>query len=99
MFSFKNKKTKFYVWLAIVVIGAAYLFFNEFGILKFIQLKNDVDSLQQKISKADNRNKALEAEIDSLKRKVPAKIEEVAREKYDMMRKGEKKIEINEVEK
>ncbi len=99
MFSFKNKKTKFYIWLAIVVIGAAYLFFNEFGALKFIQLKNDVDSLQQKISEADNRNKALEAEIDSLKRKVPAKIEEVAREKYDMMRKGEKKIEMNEVEK
>ncbi len=48
---FKNKKTKFYIWLIIVVIGAAYLFFNEFGVLKFIQLKNNVDSLQQKSTK------------------------------------------------
>jgi cell division protein FtsB len=96
---FKNKKTKFYIWLIIVVIGAAYLFFNEFGVLKFIQLKNNVDSLQAKINKVDEENKALKAEIDSLKRKVPAKIEQVAREKYDMMRKGEKKIEMQEVEK
>jgi cell division protein FtsB len=95
----KNKKTKFYIWLIIVLIGAAYLFFNEFGVLKFIQLKNDVDSLQQKISKVDSENKALEAEIDSLKRKEPAKIEQVARERYDMMRKGEQKIEMNEVKK
>jgi cell division protein FtsL len=95
----KNKKAKFFIWLFIVLIGAAYLFFNEFGALKFIQLKNDVDSLQQKISKVDNENSALKAEIDSLKRKEPAKIEQVAREKYDMMRKGEKKIEMNEVEK
>ena len=67
----ENKKTKFYIWLIIVLIGAAYLFFNEFGVLKFIQLKNDVDSLQKKISKVDIENKALEAEIDSLKRKEP----------------------------
>ena len=99
MLSFKNRKTKFYIWLTIVLIGAAYLFFNEFGLLKLIQLKDDVDTLQQKISTVDEENKALESAIDSLKRKEPAKIEQVAREKYDMMRKGEKKIEMNEVEK
>ncbi len=95
----KNKKTKFYLLLAVILIGGAYLFFNEFGILKYIELKNDVDSLKQKIAKVDDENKALESEIDSLKRKEPAKIEQVAREKYNMMREGEKKIEMNEVEK
>ena len=34
--------------------------------------------------------------IDSLKQKVPAKIEKTAREKYDMIRKGEKVIEVKE---
>jgi cell division protein FtsB len=36
----------------------------------------------------------LEAEIDSLKRNVPAKIEKIAREKYNMIRPNEKKIEF-----
>ena len=39
-------------------------------------------------------NKILEAEIDSLKKKVPAKIEKIAREKYNMKRKNEQVIRI-----
>jgi cell division protein FtsB len=42
----------------------------------------------------NEQNKSLKNEVDSLERKVPAKIEKTAREKYGMIRKGEKAIEI-----
>jgi len=42
----------------------------------------------------EEENQKLEAEIDSLKRNIPAKIEKIAREKYDMIRPQEKKIKF-----
>jgi cell division protein FtsB len=44
----------------------------------------------------DKENKRMQSEIDSLKNKVPAKIERIAREKYGMIRKSEKTIIVNE---
>jgi cell division protein FtsB len=41
-------------------------------------------------------NVRLQNEIDSLKNKIPAKIERTAREEYDMMRENEVKIDVNE---
>jgi cell division protein FtsB len=41
-------------------------------------------------------NVRLKNEIDSLQKKVPAKMEQVAREKYNMKRKDETLIEVEE---
>ena len=50
--------------------------------------------MNTRITQLEEENRKLEAEIDSLKRNVPAKIEKIAREKYDMIRPNEKKIEF-----
>jgi cell division protein FtsB len=73
-----------------------YLLFNESGVIKYLKLKEQVLLLNEQISDVDKENKSMQSEIDSLKNKVPAKIERVAREKYGMIRKGEKTIIINE---
>lgn len=91
-----KSKTKIYIFLILFLIGLAFLFFNEFGILKYQSLKNEVKSLNEQISKTRKENKALENSIDSLQKKIPAKIEKTAREKYHMIRKGEKVIRIKE---
>ncbi len=96
MSKLNSKKVKFYIFLVVFIVGLTYLFFNEYGILKYVKLQSELNSLNEKISKVDEENKSLEAEIDSLKRKIPAKIEKVAREKYHMIRKGERSIEIIE---
>jgi cell division protein FtsB len=82
--------------LFFIVLGALFIFFNENGYLKYIELKEKVADLQSRIDTLSYQNKRLEEEIDSLTRKVPAKIEQTAREKYDMLRKGEIKVEIIE---
>ncbi len=80
----------------IFIAGIIFIFFNEYGILKFIKLNNRVNELSQQIKEVEKENKRLQAEIDSLESKVPAQIEKVAREKYNMMRQGESKIVVEE---
>ncbi len=92
----KSRKFIFGIIGIIFFAGILYLLFNEYGIVKFIRLNNQVNELNTKITEVENQNKQLQAEIDSLESKVPAKIEKVAREKYNMQRPGESKIVVGE---
>lgn len=94
----ENKKTRFYLIAAFVVIGTGYLVFNNYGVVKYAKVKGELEELNVRITQLEEENRNLEAEIDSLKRNVPAKIEKIAREKYDMIRSNEKKIKFNEEE-
>lgn len=69
--------------------------FYKFGILKYISLKNEKAMLQEKALQIGEENKRLRQEIDSLQN-MDAKIEKVAREKYRMIRKGEKVFVVEE---
>ena len=88
------KKIKVAVLLIIFIIAGLFLAFNDYGIIRYFKLKNEVLKLRDEVSRIEKENKSLQDEIDSLQNKIPAKIEKVAREKYGMMRKGETAIEI-----
>lgn len=93
-FIFQNIK-----WIIITIIflaAVSLLAFNENGIAKYFSLKKEVNKLNSEIDRVDKENKSLQFEIDSLQRKVPAKIEKTAREKYGMIRKGETAVEIRQ---
>ena len=94
--SFSMSKLKYIVFAIIFVAGLIYIFFNDSGVIKYLKLKQQVKALNEQISDVDKDNKQLQSEIDSLKNKVPAKIEKIAREKYNMIRKGEKTIKVIE---
>ena len=91
-----KRKFVLYVFISIVIIGVIYIFFNERGAIKFYGLKSQVDSMQVELDKVKLENERLKNEIDSLHKKIPAKMEQVAREKYNMKREGEIKIEVEE---
>jgi cell division protein FtsB len=78
------------------LIGVVFIFFNESGIFKYLRLRSEVKSLNERIEALQEQNKNLQAEIDSLQNKIPAKIEKVAREKYGMKRPGETPIKVIE---
>jgi cell division protein FtsB len=90
----ENKKTRFYIITSVVVIGTLYLVFNNYGVVKYAKVKSELEDLNTRITQLEEENRMLEAEIDSLKLNVPEKIEKIAREKYDMIRPNEKKIEF-----
>lgn len=94
MKTLESKRTRFYIIVFVIVVGTLYLIFNSYGIIKYARVKGEIEELNTRITQLESENKKLEAEIDSLKRKVPAKIEKIAREKYDMIRPNEKKIEF-----
>lgn len=94
--SFIKKKFVLFIFAAIFLVGLAYLFFNDAGILKYMSLKSQIEQVQTRIDSVQQDNRRLEAEIDSLKKKIPAKIERTAREKYNMIRKGETSIKVIE---
>jgi cell division protein FtsB len=91
-----KRKYVLYLFLAIVVIGIIYILFNERGVVKYMGLKSRVDSIQVELEKIKLENVRLKNEIDSLQKEVPAKMEQVAREKYNMKRKDETLIEVEE---
>jgi cell division protein FtsB len=92
----KKINIKLIVLIVIVFVGTVGVIFNEFGLLKFLRLQKEVNSINVDIKKEMDENKSLRNGIDSLERKVPAKIEKSAREKYGMIRKGEKSIQVIE---
>jgi cell division protein FtsB len=91
-----KRKLVLYLFIAIIVIGVLYIFFNERGVIKYFGLKSQVDSMQVELVKVKLENERLRNEIDSLQKQIPAKMEEVAREKYNMKRESETVIEIEE---
>jgi cell division protein FtsB len=80
----------------LVLAGLGFLVFNDSGFIKYLKHKSEVDELNKEVIAKELENKDREAEIDSLEKKNPAKIEKIAREKYGMMKKGEKVIKVEE---
>lgn len=96
MAGIKKKKIVFYTFLLVIIVGVFYILFNEYGLLKYLKIKSELESINLQIEELKEENARLQNEIDSLKNKIPAKIERTAREKYDMMRENEVKIDVNE---
>jgi cell division protein FtsB len=90
----KKINIKITVVVIVFFLGTLFILFNEFGLLKYLRLKNEVSEYKREMQIVNEENKSLRNEVDSLERKIPAKIEKTAREKYGMIRKGEKTIEI-----
>jgi len=93
-----KRRTKFRLIVigTVILAGILFILYNENGIIRHMELKKEVEVLGFKIDSMTAENKRLEMEIDSLEKKIPAKIERTAREKYDMLRKGEKTVEVIE---
>lgn len=96
MAGIKKKKIVLYTLLVILIAGVFYILFNEYGLLKYFKIKSELESINLQIEELKDENIRLQNEIDSLKNKIPAKIERTAREEYDMMRENELKIDVNE---
>jgi cell division protein FtsB len=94
MSSLKKINKKISIVVILFFVATLLILFNEFGLLKYLRLKKEVSEYKKEMQIVNEENKALKNEVDSLERKVPAKIEKTAREKYGMIRKGEKTIEI-----
>ena len=82
------------VYVLFIVIILVLLIFNDNGLMQYLNLKNEVNNLEEKIKSTQLQIEKLNLEIDSLQNS-DFKIEQVARNKYRMKFENEIPIKIN----
>jgi len=94
----KQYKIKFYFTAIVLLIGLTIIIWNEFGLLKLIQLKKQKYSQQNEIQLLVNQQIKLNTEISNLTNNIEY-IEKIAREKFMMAKPGEKIFRVVEYKK
>ena len=80
----------------IILLGLLiYLFFNDYGVIRYLKLKSEISVLQTEIEDTEVQINSLQNEIDSLKTNLD-KIEEVARERHHMLKPNEEAFQVQE---
>ncbi len=92
-----KNKIKYFLFFLLGVAVVSYFLFNQYGMLKYIELKSEQAKIKNEIDQVEYENNLLRQRIDSLN-SVDYTIEKVAREKYNLKRKGEKVIKVQVVE-
>ena len=88
----KNKKLMIACGVALLL--GSYVVFGNRGIIQRIRLQQQKADLEVKIRKAEEETKSLQSQSKALDGDKKA-IEKVAREKYGMVREGEKVYKVN----
>ena len=91
----KQYKIKFYFSAIVLLIGLMIIIWNEFGLLKLIQLKKQKHAQQNEIQLLVNQQIKLNTEISNLTNNIEY-IEKIAREKFMMVKPGEKIFKVVE---
>ena len=86
---YENKNTLTMLYFVVLIILTFFLFFNKYGLLKYIQLKSEITSIEQRINLTEKEIVNYTKDIESLKND-DRKLEEVAREKFHMKKRNEK---------
>lgn len=90
----KNKIGLLFLSLVLVVLSS-FILFNDYGLFKYLRLKSELNELNYEIERSQSIIDSLDQEIEQLK-DDELKIEEVARERYNMKRSNEKVLKIEE---
>jgi len=93
MKKFDKNKIIFYALFLLLLGTVVFIFFNDNGILKYVQIKNEIAEIRETVDSSKSKIRSLESEIDSLHTSI-FKLEKVAREKYNLKKDGERVFKI-----
>ena len=97
MKGWKKKKSFFQnrnmIFPIILILGTMLLFFNDMGIVKWYQLKQERLHIQTEIDRLLLEEKDLTAELDRLENDDEY-IKKIARERFHMVKPGEKVFRV-----
>lgn len=93
----RSKKDRLLTWLylAILIFLILFLFFNKYGLLKYFELKSEINAIEREIERSKNEIDELDKDIKSLENS-DAELEKVAREKFHMKKKNEKAFKFQD---
>lgn len=90
MFS-RRRRTRWGVFLLGAVAGIVLLgsvLFDDMGLVKYMTMRQQAQQLEREIRQFEESNAALREEIDRIQHD-PVRLEELARERLGLVRKGE----------
>ena len=91
----KSNKYKFYLLISIFTIVSFYIITNDFGLKRLIELKREQAGLEREIHQLTKQQINLNNDILNLKTNIEY-IEKIAREKFMMVKPGEKIFRVIE---
>jgi cell division protein FtsB len=91
-----SKRVKYYLYAMLAFLIIAFIIFNSDGLLKYFSLQSHISEIEDQIEKVEAKLDSLNNEIEQL-RKSDKKIEQVAREKYNMHKSNETPIRVEKV--
>jgi cell division protein DivIC len=93
----RSKKERLLTWLylAILIFLILFLFFNKYGLLKYFELKNEIQAIEREIERSKSEIEEFDKSIESLENS-DAELEKVAREKFHMKKKNEKAFKFQD---
>jgi cell division protein FtsB len=93
----ESKKDRLLTWLylAILIFLVLFLFFNKYGLLKYFELKSEINAIENEIERSKNEIEEMDKNIKSLK-SSDKELEKVAREKFLMKKKNEKAFKFED---
>jgi cell division protein FtsB len=93
----KSKKDRLLTWLYLIILIflILFLFFNKYGLLKYFELKSEIDLIEKEIERSKNEIRELEHNIESLE-SDEKELEKVAREKFNMKKRNEKAFKFED---
>ncbi len=89
----KNKTIRWFIIIGILLL--IFALFSNKGILQRIRLESENAKWEEKVRAAEEEQKQLGEELEAVE-KDKKMIEKIAREKYDMVKEGEKVYKLKE---
>lgn len=80
----------------VVLLGTTYLISYNTGVIKYLKLRKEIDSLNAVVKTLEQENQQLKGSYKALENHEHYKIEKIAREKYNFKKQGETVITIEE---
>lgn len=90
-----SKKLFWYLYIVIFLAMSLFLLFNDYGLIKYLGLKNEIKELNKEIVESEQKLKELDLQIEKLREDLSI-IEKVARERFHMLGEQEKAFKIEE---
>ena len=93
--NYKGTNWSLMAWSSFVIFLVIHLVFNDLGLIKMFELRSKKNELHAEIQNIKSKIKDKNQEIKSLETDI-AYVERIAREKYKMVKKGEKVYRVRD---
>lgn len=85
-----RKRTRYLIYTLFLAAVILFYGFGDYGLMRYFQLKNEYTAVQNELAELEAESAQLQHEEELLKNRDPEYLQKVAREKFGLVKPGEK---------